>query len=144
MNWILLMDCGLPGSSVHGVFPGKNIRVTCCAFHQGIFPTQGLNPGLPHCSQTLVSLIFFQGISSLSFSIVSLYFFVLIAEEGFLISPCYSLELYIQMLVSFLSSLPFLSLLFTATCKASSDNHFAFLHFFFLGIVLITASCTMS
>ena len=27
---------------------------------------------------------------------------------------------------------------------ASSDNHFAFLHFFSLGMVLITASCTMS
>ena len=35
-------------------------------------------------------------------------------------------------------------LLFSVTCKASSDNHFAFLHFFFLGRVLITASCTMS
>ena len=29
-------------------------------------------------------------------------------------------------------------------CKASSDNHFAFLHFLFLGMVLITASCTVS
>ena len=29
--------------------------------------------------------------------------------------------------------LPFSSLLFTAICKVSSDNHFAFLHFFFLG-----------
>ena len=28
--------------------------------------------------------------------------------------------------------------------KASSDNHFAFLCFFFLGMVLITSSCTMS
>ena len=41
-------------------------------------------------------------------------------------------------------SLSFTSLLFSAICKASSDNHFAFLHFFFLGIVLITASCIMS
>ena len=32
----------------------------------------------------------------------------------------------------------------SAICKASSDNHFAFLHFFFLVMVLITASCTMS
>ena len=38
----------------------------------------------------------------------------------------------------------FASLLFSALCKASSDNHFAFLHFFFLGMVLIIASCTMS
>ena len=32
-------------------------------------------------------------ISSLSHSIVFLYFFALITEEGFLISPCYSLEI---------------------------------------------------
>ena len=31
-----------------------------------------------------------------------LYFFALIAKEGFLICPCYSLELCIQMLISFL------------------------------------------
>ena len=42
------------------------------------------------------------------------------------------------------SPLPFTYLLFSAICKASSDNHFAFLHFFFLGMVLITAFCTMS
>ena len=42
------------------------------------------------------------------------------------------------------SPLPFTSLLFTAICKASSDSHFVFLHFFSLGMVLITASCTMS
>ena len=33
----------------------------------------------------------------------------------------------------FLSPLPFASLLFSAICKASSDNHFAFLHSFSLG-----------
>ena len=44
----------------------------------------------------------------------------------------------------FFCPFPFTSLLFSAICKASSDNHFAFLHFFFLGMVLITASCTMS
>ena len=44
----------------------------------------------------LVFLIFLTR-SSLSHSIVSLYFFALITEEGFLISPCYSLELCIQM-----------------------------------------------
>ena len=43
--------------------------------------------------------------------------------------------------------LPFLlcfSLLFTAICKPSSDSHFTFLHFFFLGMVLIPVSCTIS
>jgi len=42
------------------------------------------------------------------------------------------------------SSLLFTSLLFTAICKASSDSHFAFLHFFYMGMVLIPVSCTMS
>jgi len=42
-----------------------------------------------------------------------------------------------------LSPLPFTSLLFSAICNASSDNHFAFLNFFFLGMVLVTTSCTM-
>ena len=41
------------------------------------------------------------------------------------------------MYLSFSPSL-FPSLLFTAICKASSDSHFAFLHFFFLGMVLIS------
>ena len=36
---------------------------------------------------------FLEEISSLSRSIIFLYFFALITEEGFLISPCYSLEL---------------------------------------------------
>ena len=42
------------------------------------------------------------------------------------------------------SPLHFTSLLFSAICKASLDNHFAILLFFFLWMVLITASCTMS
>ena len=46
-------------------------------------------------------------ISSLSHSIVFLYFFALITEEGFLISMCYSLELCIQMGISFLLSFLF-------------------------------------
>ena len=41
------------------------------------------------------------------------------------------------------SPLPFASLLFSAICKPSSVNHFAFLYFYFLGIILITASCTI-
>ena len=50
---------------------------------------------------------FLEEISSLSQSIVFLYFFALITEEGFLISPCYSLEFYIQMGISFLFSFTF-------------------------------------
>ena len=50
------MDCSPPGSSVHGDSPGKNTRVGCHALLQGIFPTQGLNPGLPHYSRILYHL----------------------------------------------------------------------------------------
>ena len=39
--------------------------------------------------------------------------------------------------------LPFTILLLSAICKASLDYHFASLHFFFLGMVFISASCTM-
>ena len=42
------------------------------------------------------------------------------------------------------SPLLFASLLFTAIWKASSDSHFAFLHFFSMGVVLIPVSCTVS
>ena len=49
-------DCSLPGSSAHVVSPGKNTRVGCHALLQGIFPTQGLNPGLPHCRRILYHL----------------------------------------------------------------------------------------
>ena len=45
------MDCSPPGFSVHGDSPGKNAGVGCHALLQGIFPTQGSNPGLPHCRQ---------------------------------------------------------------------------------------------
>ena len=41
--------CHPPGSSVHRDSPGKNNGVGCHAPLQGIFPTQGSNPGLPHC-----------------------------------------------------------------------------------------------
>ena len=50
---------------------------------------------------------FLEEISSLSHSIVFLSFIALITEEGFLISPCYSLELCIQMDISFLFSFAF-------------------------------------
>ena len=36
------MDCSPPGSSVHGIFPGKNTGVSCHFLLLRIFPTQGL------------------------------------------------------------------------------------------------------
>ena len=85
------------------------------------------------CSLGISNLL--DEISSLSHSIVFLYCFAQIAEEGFLISPCYSLELGIQtgIFMGSFNPLFLTSLLFTAICKASLDSHFDFLHFFFLG-----------
>ena len=37
-------------------FPGKSTGVGCHFLLQGIFPTQGSNPGLLHCRQTLYHL----------------------------------------------------------------------------------------
>ena len=36
--------------------PGQNIRVGSCSLLQGTFPTQGSNPGLPHCRRILYHL----------------------------------------------------------------------------------------
>ena len=50
------MDCSPPGSCVHGDSLGKNTGVGSLSLLQGIFPTQGWNPGLPHCRQILYRL----------------------------------------------------------------------------------------
>ena len=52
------MDCSLPGSSVHGDSPGKNTGVgkNTGDLLQGIFPTQGSNPGFTHCRWILYHL----------------------------------------------------------------------------------------
>ena len=74
---------------------------------------------------------FLEETSSLSHSIVFLYFSALITEEGFLIL-CYFLFLASLWNSAFkwvylcFHPLPFTSLLFTAICKASSDDYFAF------------------
>jgi len=52
---------------------------------------------------------FLEEISSLSDSIVFLYFFALITEEGFLLSPCYSLEFCKLWVCLSFSPLPFFS-----------------------------------
>ena len=51
------LDCrDPPGSSVHGDSPRKYTGVGCHALLQGIFPTQGSNPGLLHCRWILYQL----------------------------------------------------------------------------------------
>ena len=41
---------------IHGDSPGKNTGVGCHDLLQGIFPTQGSNPGLSHCRRILYQL----------------------------------------------------------------------------------------
>ena len=78
---------------------------------------------------------FLEVISSLFHSIFFLYFFALITDDSFLISPCYSLELCIQMGIYFIFSFPLDSLLFSAIHKASSDNRFVISPPFFFILV---------
>ena len=50
------MDWGFPVSSSHGIFQARILEETDCHFLlQGIVLTQGSNPGLLHCRQTLSS-----------------------------------------------------------------------------------------
>ena len=51
------VDCSPLGSSVHGDSPGKNNGVRSHLLLQGVSPTQGSNPGLPHCRRILYQLI---------------------------------------------------------------------------------------
>ena len=50
------MDCSLPVSTVHGIFPGRNTGVGCHFLLQGIFLTQDSKLGLMYCRQTLYHL----------------------------------------------------------------------------------------
>ena len=51
-----LLDCSPPGSSVHGILQLRILEWVAISLLQGIFPTQGSNPGLPHCRWILYQL----------------------------------------------------------------------------------------
>ena len=65
---LLLFSCSVMSSSLRphalqptGLLcpwdsPGRNTRVSCPSLFQGIFPTQGLNPGFPRCRWILYHL----------------------------------------------------------------------------------------
>ena len=88
-------------------------------------------------------LNFLEDSSSLSHSVVFLYLHWSL-RRAFLSLLAFVWNCAFKWVYLSFSHLPFASLLFSAICKACSDNCFAFLHFFFLGMVLITASCTKS
>ena len=56
------MICRLPCSSVHGILQARILEWVAVPFSrgssflQGIFPTQGSSPGLPHCRRILYRL----------------------------------------------------------------------------------------
>ena len=41
---------------VHGILQARILEWVAFPLLQGIFPSQGLNPGLPHCRQVLYQL----------------------------------------------------------------------------------------
>ena len=47
------VDRSPPGSLVHGILQARILEWVAISFSKGIFPTQGSNPGLQHCRQTL-------------------------------------------------------------------------------------------
>ena len=49
------VDSSPPESSVHWISRARILEWVASSFSWGIFPTQGLNPGLPHSRQTLPS-----------------------------------------------------------------------------------------
>ena len=54
-----LRSHGLPGSSVHGTLQARILEWVAgqlFPFSRGVFPTQGLDPGLPHCRWILYCL----------------------------------------------------------------------------------------
>ena len=62
LNWKVkvnsIMSNSLGPSGLYSPWnsPGQNIRVGSLLFLQGIFPTQGLNPGFLHCRQILYQM----------------------------------------------------------------------------------------
>ena len=51
-----LTDYSPTGSYVHGILLARILEWVVMASSRGIFPTQGLNPGLLHCRQILYYL----------------------------------------------------------------------------------------
>ena len=58
LKWKLLSRVWLFATPCNSLWnsPGQNTAVSSCSLLQGIFPTQGLNPGLPHCRWILYQL----------------------------------------------------------------------------------------
>ena len=72
-----------PGRLLHPWdFPGKGTGVGCHFLLQGIFPTQELNPGLPHCMQTQADTLTSEPPGSPVYLYLYLYLYVCMYREG--------------------------------------------------------------
>ena len=50
---LCLTPCDLMDYTAHGILQARILERVAFPFSRGIFPTQGSNPGLPHCRQML-------------------------------------------------------------------------------------------
>ena len=126
----------LYGSSVYSchLYLISSASVRCVPFLSFIVPIFAWN--VP-----LVSLTFLKrslGFPILLFSSISLHWSL---KKAFLSLHAILWNSVLRWVYLYFSPLPLAYSLFSAICVASSDNHFALLHFFFLGMVLITTSC---
>ena len=141
------MDCSLAGSSLHGILQARVLEWVAISFSRGSSrPRDGTRvsciPGrhfnLWATREAIKrSLVFPIPL----FSSISFHWSLRKAFLSILAVLWNSVSQWVYL--SF-SPLLFTSLLFTAICKASSDSHFAFLHFIFLEMFLIPVSYTMS
>ena len=60
VNWseshLVVSNSLLPHELVHGILQARVLEWVAFSLLQGIFPTRGLNPGLPHCRRILYQL----------------------------------------------------------------------------------------
>ena len=116
------------------ISPASLLSITCLSFIEPIFAW----------NVPLVSLIFLKRsivFPILLFSSISLHWSL---SKAFLSLLVILYNSAFRCLYLSFSPLLFTFLLFIAICKASSASHFAFLHFFSMGMVLMPVSCTMS
>ena len=136
---IWVMKVFLHSSSVYSchlfLIPSASVRsIPFLSFIQPIFAWNVPLVSLIFLKRSLVFLILLFSSISLHWSLRKAFFSLLAILWNSAFRGVY---------LSF-SPLLFASLLFTAIRKASPDSHFAFLHFFSMGMVLIPVSCTMS
>ena len=119
-----MWSCSVASDSLlpHGLWPTRLLRTWD-------FPGKSTGVGC-HCLLWKRSLVF----PIVLFSSISLHWSL---KKPFLSLLAFLWNSGFKWVYLSFSPLPLAFLLFSALCKASWDNHFAFLHFFFLGMVLI-------